>query len=100
MMYGNKLAAAIKVNGKVLREFKDTVYIPFGAEYTILVKNLETKRAIVNIFIDGENVVRCTPHIGYLHTGIEKQCETRTWAQVVPLTDVTEATCVGITAAA
>jgi len=57
MMYGNKLAAAIKVNGRVLREFKDTVYIPFGAEYTILVKNLETKRAIVNIFIDGENVV-------------------------------------------
>jgi hypothetical protein len=57
MMYGNKLAAAIKVNGKVLREFKDTIYIPFGAEYTILVKNLESKRAIVNIFIDGENVV-------------------------------------------
>ncbi len=56
-MYGNKLAAAIKVNGKVLREFKDTVYIPFGAEYTILVKNLETKRVIVNVFIDGENVV-------------------------------------------
>ena len=56
-MYGNKLAAAIKVNGKVLREFKDTVYIPFGAEYTILVKNLETKRAIVNVYVDGENVV-------------------------------------------
>ncbi len=56
-MYGNKLAAAIKVNGKVLREFKDTIYIPFGAEYTILVKNLETKRAIVNVYIDGENVV-------------------------------------------
>ena len=56
-MYGNKMAAAIKVNGQVLREFKDTVYIPFGAEYTILVKNLETKRAIVNIFVDGENVV-------------------------------------------
>jgi hypothetical protein len=57
MMYGNKIAAAIKVNGKVLREFKDTVYIPFGAEYTILVKNLHTQRAVVNIFIDGENVV-------------------------------------------
>ena len=56
-MYGNKLAAAIKVNGKVLREFKDTVYIPFSAEYTILVKNLETKRVIVNVYIDGENVV-------------------------------------------
>ena len=56
-MYGNKLAAAIKGNGKVLREFKDTVYIPFGAEYTILVKNLHTTRAVVNIYIDGDNVV-------------------------------------------
>ena len=48
MMYESKLAAAIKVNGKVLREFnKDTVYIPFGSEYSILLKNLNTKRAIV-----------------------------------------------------
>jgi hypothetical protein len=57
MMYGNKLAAAIKVNGKVLREFKDTVYIPFGSEYTILVKNLNTRKVIVNVFLDGENAV-------------------------------------------
>lgn len=56
-MYGNKLAAAIKVNGKVLREFKDTVYIPFGSEYTILVKNLNTRKVIVNVFLDGENAV-------------------------------------------
>jgi len=56
MMYGNKIAAAIKVGGKVLREFKDTVYIPFGSEYSILVKNLETKRACVNIYLDGECV--------------------------------------------
>ena len=57
MMYGNKIAAAIKVNGKVLREFKDTAYIPFGSEYTILIKNLNTVRALVNIYIDGENIV-------------------------------------------
>ena len=57
MMYGNKLAAAIKVNGKVLREFKDTAYIPFGSEYTILIKNLNTVRALVNIYIDGDNIV-------------------------------------------
>ena len=56
-MYGNKIAAAIKVNGKVLREFKDTVYVPFGSEYTILIKNLHTQRAVINIFIDGDNVV-------------------------------------------
>ena len=56
-MYGNKLATAIKVNGKVLREFKDTVYIPFGSEYSILIKNLNTVRAVVNVFLDGEDVV-------------------------------------------
>lgn len=57
MMYGNKLAAAIKVNGKVLREFKDTVYIPFGSQYSILIKNLNTVRTVVDVFLDGENVV-------------------------------------------
>ena len=56
-MYESKLAAAIKVNGKVLREFKDTVYIPFSSEYSILLKNLNTTRAVVNVFIDGEDMV-------------------------------------------
>jgi hypothetical protein len=57
MMYESKLAAAIKVDGKVLREFKDTVHIPFGSEYTILLKNLNTTRAVVNVFIDGNDMV-------------------------------------------
>ena len=56
-MYGNKLAAAIKVGNKVLREFKDTVYIPFGSEYAITLKNLHTIRAVINVYIDGDNVV-------------------------------------------
>jgi NADH-quinone oxidoreductase subunit D len=37
--------------------------------------------------LDGETVVRCTPHIGYLHSGFEKLGEYRTWNQIVPLTD-------------
>ena len=57
MMYNSKLVASIKANGKVLREFKDTVYIPFGSEYSILLKNLNTARALINIYIDGDNVV-------------------------------------------
>jgi hypothetical protein len=56
-MYNQKLVASIKVNGKILREFKDTVYIPFASEYSILLKNLNTVRAVVNVFIDGENAV-------------------------------------------
>ena len=57
MMYSNKLVASLKANGKILREFKDTVYIPFGSEYSFLLKNLHTTRAVVNIFIDGDNIV-------------------------------------------
>jgi len=57
MMYNQKLVASIKTKGKILREFKDTVYIPFGCEYSILLKNLNTVRAVVNVFIDGENAV-------------------------------------------
>ncbi|HVZ61807.1 MAG TPA: NADH dehydrogenase (quinone) subunit D [Terriglobales bacterium] len=37
--------------------------------------------------IDGENVVRMMPDIGYLHTGIEKTCEAKFYQQVVVLTD-------------
>ena len=55
-MYHNKLVASLKANGKILREFKDTVYIPFGSEYSFLLKNLNTKRALVNVFIDGEDM--------------------------------------------
>ncbi len=37
--------------------------------------------------IDGEIVTRAEPVIGYLHRGIEKMCENRTYLQIVPLTD-------------
>lgn len=37
--------------------------------------------------IDGETVVRLIPDIGYLHTGIEKNCEAKFYQMVVPLTD-------------
>jgi NADH-quinone oxidoreductase subunit D len=33
--------------------------------------------------LDGETVVSCEPIIGYLHTGIEKNCEYRTWMQAI-----------------
>lgn len=42
-------------------------------------------RAVVEL--DGENVVKVVPHIGYLHRGIEKLAEHRTFHQIIPLTD-------------
>lgn len=52
-MYKDKFVVAIKHNGKVLREFDDTVYIPFGSEYSIYLKNLNSVRAMATISIDG-----------------------------------------------
>lgn len=57
MMYANKFAVAVKVAGKVLREQKDTVRIPFGSEYSVLLKNLNTVKALVDVYIDGTNAV-------------------------------------------
>ena len=37
--------------------------------------------------LDGETVVRCTPHIGYLHTGIEKTMENLSYYKALVLTD-------------
>lgn len=54
-MYNQKLVASLKANGRILREIKDSVFIPFGCEYSILLKNLNTVRAIINVFIDGED---------------------------------------------
>lgn len=37
--------------------------------------------------LDGERIVSAEPVIGYLHTGVEKECETRTYLQVFTLID-------------
>jgi len=37
--------------------------------------------------LDGEKVVKATPDIGYLHTGIEKTIENKTYTQAITLTD-------------
>jgi NADH-quinone oxidoreductase subunit D len=37
--------------------------------------------------LDGEIVKKATPHIGFLHRGVEKLSEHRTYHQVLPLTD-------------
>ena len=39
------------------------------------------------IELDGEIIEKITPHIGYLHRGVEKLSENRTYHQTIPLTD-------------
>lgn len=57
MMYNKQLVACIKVTGQVLREQNETVKLPFGSEYSIFLKNLNTRRASVKIEIDGNDVL-------------------------------------------
>ncbi len=60
-MYNNNFVAAIKSNGKILRE--DTngiVMIPFGSNYSILLKNLNTVDVVVDVEVDGESVLQGT----------------------------------------
>jgi len=56
MVYNNKFVVVIKSGHKVLREKGDTVFIPFGSEYSILMKNLNTVKAIVTVLVDGKTV--------------------------------------------
>ncbi len=41
----------------------------------------------VALELDGETVLRAKPIIGYLHTGMEKQAEYKTYTQSIPQTD-------------
>lgn len=57
MMYLDKFVVAIKANDKILRETKDLVHLPFGSEFTVLVKNLNSRRAKFTLHIDGTDVL-------------------------------------------
>src|ERR1043165_7940979 len=75
--------------------------VPMGATAT-LEPELEGEHMLINIGpqhpathgvlrlvleLDGETVVRCIPHIGYLHCGFEKIGEYRQYNQIIPWTD-------------
>lgn len=57
MMYKERFIAVIKHNGNVLRERDDIVTLPFGSEYSVMLKNLESRKAVVNVSVDGEDVL-------------------------------------------
>lgn len=57
-MYKENFVVAIKTkNGKILRELDESVTLPFGEEYSIILKNLNSRKAVVNISIDGQDVL-------------------------------------------
>ena len=56
-MFKNNFIAVVKSNGRILREFNNgEVKIPFGSEYSILLKNKDSRKAVVSVSIDGKSV--------------------------------------------
>jgi hypothetical protein len=55
--YQSRFIAVVQVNNQTLREKDGVVYIPFGTEYSILMKNLSSRRALVSVSIDGRDVL-------------------------------------------
>jgi len=56
MVYSNKFVAVVKCNGKILREHDSSVNLPFGSEYSILLKNMESRKTKFKIQIDGKDL--------------------------------------------
>jgi len=57
MVFKEQFVAVVKCQGKILREHGDLVTLPFGSEYSILLKNLESRKASVKIHVDGQDVL-------------------------------------------
>jgi len=57
MTYKDNFVVVIKSNGKILRESNGEVLLPFGSEYEILLKNLDSRRAVASVSIDGKDVL-------------------------------------------
>jgi NADH-quinone oxidoreductase subunit D len=69
-----------------------TIETPAGAEKTMVLNmgpQHPSTHGVLRVILemDGEIVVKAQPIIGYLHTGIEKSCEAKTYSQVITLTD-------------
>ncbi len=57
MTYKDQFVVEVKADGQILRVRDGAVYLPFGCEYSILLKNLNSRKASVKISIDSEDVL-------------------------------------------
>lgn len=56
MMYSNRFIASVRVGGKILRENQGIVTLPFGSEYELLLKNMNSRRAMVKVTVDDVDI--------------------------------------------
>lgn len=57
MVYKNNFIAVVRYKGRIMRDVDGTVSLPFGSEYSIRLKNKDSRTAVVRIEVDGEDVM-------------------------------------------
>jgi len=57
MVYVNKFVVVVKHKGKVLRDSNGIVRLPFGSDYSLMLKNKNSVKALVNVEVDGKDVL-------------------------------------------
>lgn len=55
-MYNNGFVLAVRVGDKFVEENLDNFVVPFDSEYSIRLKNRNDRKAVVKLYIDGEEV--------------------------------------------
>ena len=71
MVYKNNFIVVVKCNGKVMREQNGAVTLPFGSEYSIMLKNKDSRKAVASVEIDGEDVMNGHKYIVPANTSVE-----------------------------
>ncbi len=57
MTYKDNFVVEVKADGQILRVKDGAVYLPFGCEYSILLKNMNSRKASIRVSIDSEDVL-------------------------------------------
>lgn len=55
MMFHNNFVVAVISNGKICREIDSAVILPFGSEYSIRLRNKESRKALVSVYVDNRD---------------------------------------------
>jgi hypothetical protein len=57
MVYMKNFVVAVKVGNKYIRDEEGEVKIPFNSEYKLFLKNMDSRKAVVKVSIDGKQVI-------------------------------------------
>jgi hypothetical protein len=57
MVFSSNFVVCVKVGKSFLRDNENIVKLPFGSEYSLYLKNLESRDAVVKVSIDGKDVL-------------------------------------------